>query len=108
MRRWIAAFGWVFAVLLALSPSAPAARAQEPAPIPRIGFLGTSATGPTLTFRQGLRDLGYVEGQTIEVEYRFNEGRADRLPALAAELVALTPDVLVAAGAVSAQALKAA
>src|SRR5712692_1525732 len=79
-----------------------AAEAQAPAKVPRIGFL--SARPPTdnpyfiESFRQGLRELGYVEGQNIAIEYRFAEGRPERLPALAAELVRLKVDVIVAGG----------
>ena len=75
----------------------PAVRAQQPAKIPRIGWIwnGRSAENPTemAGFRQGLRELGYVEGQNIVVDYRFSEGRDDRLADLAAELVQLRPDV---------------
>jgi putative ABC transport system substrate-binding protein len=67
--------------------------------MPRIGFLGVAnpaAWGPRLdAFRAGLRDLGYVEGKNIVVEYRFAEGQYDRLPGLAAELVRLKVDVIV-------------
>jgi putative ABC transport system substrate-binding protein len=77
-----------------------AAEAQQAAKIARIGYL-TSSLGvyPHLpeAFRQGLRDLGYVEGRNLVIEYREAEGKADRLPALAAELVALKVDVIVAA-----------
>src|SRR3954447_22835667 len=72
-----------------------------PAPrVPRIGFLGLGSTSDASTaeFLAGLRDLGYVEGQNISIEWRFAEGRADRLPELAAELVQLEPDILVAGG----------
>jgi len=78
-----------------------AAEAQQAARIPRIGFLaGNLSTGQHLAaaFRQGLRDLGYVEGRNIVIEYRDAKGETDRLPALAAELVALKVDVIVAAG----------
>jgi putative ABC transport system substrate-binding protein len=75
--------------------------AQAPAKVPRIGYLSVlSATNNPYTleaFRQGLRELGYVEGQTIGIEYRFAEGRPERLPALAAELVRLKVDVIVTA-----------
>ena len=77
------------------------AEAQQPEKIPRIGYL--SGTGdPTNpepqveAFRQGLRDLGYVEGKNILVEYRYAEGKPDRIPSLVAELVQLKVDVLVA------------
>jgi putative ABC transport system substrate-binding protein len=69
--------------------------------IPRIGFLGLNpGANPHLieAFRQGLRDLGYVEGRNVVIEYRSAEGKLERLPALAAELVALKVDVLVTGG----------
>jgi putative ABC transport system substrate-binding protein len=79
-----------------------AARAQQAAKVYRIGFLGNSTAvleadlvGP---FREGLRDLGYVEGQNILIEYRWAEGEYERFPALTAELIALRVDVIVTAG----------
>lgn len=68
--------------------------------IPRIGVLRpTSASNPyTESFRQGLRDLGYVEGRTIHIEYRYSDGHQHQLPALAAELVALKLDIIVTDG----------
>ena len=75
-----------------------AARAQQPAKVPRIGFLHYGSPGPSPevdAFRQGLRDLGYIEGKNINIEYRFASGRVERLPELAAELVHLNPDVIV-------------
>jgi putative ABC transport system substrate-binding protein len=75
-----------------------AAEAQQAAKIARIGYLTSSlGVNPHLpeAFRQGLRDLGYVEGRNLVIEYRDAEGKADRLPALAAELVALKVDVIV-------------
>src|SRR5437763_9594052 len=81
--------------------------AQQTARIPRVGFLGTSPTpGPTLAFQRGLRDLGYVEGQNIVVEYRFSDGQGERLPELGLELIDLDPELIIAAGAIHAQALK--
>jgi putative ABC transport system substrate-binding protein len=75
----------------------------------RIGFLSGGTTEQLLEdFRQGLSDLGYVEGQNIEIDERYAEGRADRLPPLATELVSLPVDVIVAAGAPAAQAARAA
>jgi putative ABC transport system substrate-binding protein len=88
-----------------------AARAQqELRKAPRIGFL-TRATDASVStqidaFRQGLRDLGWVEGKSISVEYRDAEGHADRLPALAAELVALNVDVIVTVDTPPTQAAK--
>ena len=87
------------ALLGLLSPVA--AEAQQAAKVARIGYLGdTPAAAPHLrdAFLQGLRDLGYVEGRNVVIEYRFAEGKAERLPALAAELVALKVDVIVASG----------
>ena len=83
-------------VLLAV---AVIAKAQPPTKIPRIGYLSTISlsTSPARieAFLQGLRDLGYMEGKNIVIEYRFAEGKLDRLPALAAELVRLKVDVIV-------------
>jgi putative ABC transport system substrate-binding protein len=87
------------AVLFALSVSA---EAQQPTKIPRIGFLAgnslSSLAARVEAFRQGLRELGYVEGKNIVIEWRSAEGKNDRLPALAAELVHLKVDVIVTAG----------
>jgi len=86
----------VFASGIVAAPFA--AEAQQAAKVPRIGFLaGSLAGGPHLpeAFRQGLRDLGYVEGPNVVIEYRDAEGKYDRFPALAAELVALKVDVIV-------------
>ena len=86
-----------------------AANAQQAAKIARIGYLsGSLAAGPHLpeAFRQGLRDLGYVEGRNVVIEYRDAEGKLERFPALAAELVALKVDVIVASGAPQALAAK--
>ena len=76
-----------------------AARAQQAGKVPRIGYLSPSSVGFAArdeAFRQGLRELGYVEGKNIVIEYRFAEGKFDRLPDLAAELVRLEVDVIVA------------
>jgi putative ABC transport system substrate-binding protein len=76
-----------------------AAEAQQAGNIPRIGYLAfnlkVSDPRPREAFLQGLRDLGHVEGRTLLIEYRDAEGRTERLPALAAELVALKVDVIV-------------
>ena len=88
-----------------------AAEAQPAVKAPRIGYLALNpAANPHLheAFRQGLRDLGYVEGRNVAIEYRDAEGKSERLPALAAELVALKVDVIVAPftrGALSAKTL---
>ncbi len=83
--------------------AAPFTAAAQPAiRIPRIGYLSPagSLAPPQLleAFRQGLRDLGYVEGRNVVIDYQSAEGKSERLPALAAELVALRVDVIVAAG----------
>src|SRR6266566_8681677 len=99
--------GLVLALGLTLAPLA--AEAQEAAKIARIGWLTFNvAPNPHLreAFRQGLRDLGYVEGRNLVNEYRDAEGKPDRLPALAAELVALKVDVIVAGGTLQALAAK--
>jgi putative tryptophan/tyrosine transport system substrate-binding protein len=87
-----------------------AAHAQQPKKVPRIGFLlapSRSALSERVeAFRQGLRELGYVEGQNIVIEYRYAEGKFDRLPDLAADLARLKVDVIVAAGGI--QAIRAA
>jgi len=75
-----------------------AAEAQQAAKVPRIGWLSANlGASPHLkeAFRQGLRDVGYVEGRDVVIEYRDAEGKPERLPALAAELVALKVDVIV-------------
>jgi putative ABC transport system substrate-binding protein len=77
-----------------------ASHAQQPAKVPRIGLLSPFSPSDTAlwhqAFRQGLRDLGWVEGKTISIEYRYAEGRSDRLPDLAADLVRLKVDIIVA------------
>jgi ABC-type uncharacterized transport system substrate-binding protein len=81
--------------------------ALEPKKVPRIGFLALVASSSAReVFLQGLRDLGYVEGQNIVIEYRQAAGRADRLPELASELVRLNVDVIVVVASQSALAAK--
>jgi len=73
------------------------AQAQQPTKVPRIGYVGPATTDPrTASFRQGLRDLGYMEEKNILVEYRYVGGRLDRFPDVVAELVQLKVEVLVA------------
>src|SRR6266481_2089022 len=77
--------------------------------VPRIGFLFYGASGPSPeldAFRQGLRDLGYIEGQSITIEYRFANGQVGRLPELATELVRLKLDVIVTPGTPASMAAK--
>ena len=79
---------------------AGAASAQVPAKVPRIGFLSAHTSSDTApwhqAFRLGLRDLGWVEGKTVNIEYRYAEGKSDRTPQLATDLVRLKVDVIVA------------
>ena len=86
------------------------AEAQQPKKVPRIGFLRQSSANVLWTqleaFRQGLRERGYFEGQNIAIDYRYAEGEIDRLPALAAELVRLKVDVIVASSTPAAFAAK--
>src|SRR5881397_4058765 len=95
------------AMLFALCSSA---EAQQPNKVLRIGFL--NALSPSTiaarleAFRQGLRELGYVEGKNIVVEYRWAEGKIERLPDLATELVRLKVDVIVSGGNSATQAAK--
>jgi putative ABC transport system substrate-binding protein len=95
------------AVLFALCPSASA---QEPTKMPRIGLLvavsPSAAAARIETFRQGLRELGYIEGKNIVIESRYAEGKLDRLPVLAAELVRLRVDIIVTAGGQATRAAK--
>jgi ABC-type uncharacterized transport system substrate-binding protein len=76
--------------------------AQQSPKIPRIGYLGAASYAANLTrvqaFRQGLREAGYIEGRSIVIEYRYAEGKRDRVAALAAELVRLKVDVIVTGG----------
>jgi putative tryptophan/tyrosine transport system substrate-binding protein len=85
-------------------------RAQLTAKPPRIGWIwhGRSIGPPqeVTGFRQGLKEFGYVEGQTIVVDYRFTEGRSDRIADLAAELIQTQPDVLVVVGLLVMDAIK--
>jgi ABC-type uncharacterized transport system substrate-binding protein len=95
---------WVgfLAILVVLVGCVGTAEAQQAKKVPRIGYLGASSpsTIPARieAFRQGLRELGYVEGKNIVIEWRYAEGKFDRLPALAAELVRLKVDVIATAG----------
>jgi putative ABC transport system substrate-binding protein len=86
-------------VILALAAAPLAAVAQPAGKVPKIGFLNqSSATAMARgfeAFTQDLRELGYIEGQNIAIEQRYAEGRAERLPTLAAELVSLKIDVFV-------------
>jgi ABC-type uncharacterized transport system substrate-binding protein len=86
-------------VLLTLGLMTPLVTdAQRPGKIPRIGYLGDTPGPHVEALRQGLHDIGYLEGQNLVIEYRSAEGKDERLPALAAELVGLPVDVIIAPG----------
>jgi putative tryptophan/tyrosine transport system substrate-binding protein len=97
----------LWAMLFAFCASAGA---QHRAKVPRIGFLITGspsgASSRVEAFRQACRDLGYVEGNNLTIDYRYAAGRVNRLPDLAADLLRLNPDVIVAQGASAAHAAK--
>src|SRR5437867_3057083 len=103
---WFRTFGLIVTLAILALPLPP--KAQPPAKVPRIGWLTLSAPSgsPSLldALRQGLRELGWVEGQNLAIESRNAEGQPDRLPALAAEFVRLKVDVLVVANPLAARA----
>ena len=98
-------------IVVVLVAVAVIAKAQQPKKVPQIGFLASGSPSSIVpnrkAFQQGLRELGYVEGENIIIEYRWAEGKLDRLPELATELVRLKVDVLVSgAGNSGTRALK--
>jgi putative ABC transport system substrate-binding protein len=99
-----------FLLITFLLTTAHAAEAQQAAKIPRIGYLSaiprSNNASRVESFLEGLRKLGYVEGKNLVIEWRFAEGNADRLPSLAAELVHLKVDVIVAAASPPTRAAK--
>jgi len=107
-RKW----GGIVAFSVAFAMCGAVAEAQQPKKAPRIGFLWAGTGSNPLSaprhdaFRQGLRDLGYVEGKNIVIESRFAEGKPDRYPGLAAELVRLKVDVIVTSGPAATHAAK--
>ena len=96
----------IVALALHLLAAPLAAAAQQPAKVARIGILGETRGPQWETFRQGLRDLGYIEGQTIVLEWRWSEGRVEQFPALAADLVRLGVDIIVTEGGLASLAAK--
>ena len=106
---WLRAIPLIVIVVLAILVAPLAAEAQQQGKVPRIGILTPASEASTPlweAFRQGLRELGYVEGKNIVLEYRFAAGQNERLPALAAELVRLKVDLLVTDGTLAARVAK--
>src|SRR5947208_11298071 len=99
-----------FITLFGAAAAWPLAARAQPAKAARIGFLGLVSSSSHATrvaaFRAGLRDLGWIEGRNLVIEFRWAEGNYDRLPALAEELLRLNIDVLVTHGAAGALAAK--
>src|SRR5690242_8148959 len=95
---WYRAVGSIVTLILSLLTAPLAAYTQPVGKVWRIGYLIGGSGGISEGFRQGLRALGYVEGQHITIEYREADGKLERLPDLAAELVRLPVDVLVTPG----------
>jgi putative ABC transport system substrate-binding protein len=89
-----------------LLASSYATFAQQPTKLYRIGVLGGNDGAPWQAFARGLRELGYVEGRNVTLEWRFSEGRTDRFPALADELVQSKMDIIVAGGTQAVRAAK--
>src|SRR4051794_9888081 len=106
---WYSAVGCIMTLILSLLVAPLTAHAQQPSKVPRVGVLWErSGKGPDVAaFRQGLRALGYTEGQSIVIEDRYAHGVLDRVPTLAAELLRLKVDVLAVGGTVAAQSAKA-
>src|SRR5215831_192608 len=102
MTMWGSTIGCIVTLILSLLTAPLTSSAQQAAKVPRLGLLipgSSSAFAPRIeAFRHGLRDLGYVEGRNITIEYRFAEGQYDRLPALVAELIRLHVDLMVTDG----------
>jgi putative ABC transport system substrate-binding protein len=92
----------------ALLSNVPFVEAQQPAKVPRIGYLhgGSKLDGTDEAFHQGLREFGYIEGKNVVVEYRYAKGKLDRFPDLAAELVRIKVDIIVAVSEAGARAVK--
>lgn len=99
--------GLIVTLALGILSAPLASDAQQPTKVPRIGVLWPVSDDPTLeAFRQGLRSLGYAEGQNIAIEYRYARAKDDLLPDLAAELVRLDVDVILTWGTLAARVAK--
>jgi ABC-type uncharacterized transport system substrate-binding protein len=97
-RKWAG----IVALVLTFAMCGAVARAQQPKKVPRIGYLSpfdpASDSTRVEAIRLALRELGYIEGQNIAIEYRYTEGKRDRFPELAAELVRLKVDIILVSG----------
>src|SRR6267378_8479842 len=104
---WHSAIGWIVSLALGFLAAPLEADAQPSAKVATIGYLSLAGSVPLAeAFRQGLQELGYVEGKTIAIAYRSAEGKPERLPALAAELIQLAVDVIFAQSGQVAEAAK--
>jgi putative tryptophan/tyrosine transport system substrate-binding protein len=108
MTMWCSTVGCIMMLILSLLAAPLSTEAQQPLQVHRIGLLRTGSAlsdHPSLeSFRQGLRDLGYVEGQNLVIEQRYAEGSDERLRDLAADLVQLQVEVIVAGGSAAIRA----
>ncbi len=104
--KWVG----IFAFALTFAMCGAVAQAQQAKKVPRIGYLSVLSPSSDSTrieaFRQGLRELAYVEGQSISIESRYAEGKLNRLPDLAEELVRLKVDIIVVGGSTATRAAK--
>jgi putative ABC transport system substrate-binding protein len=94
-QKWVG----IFAIALTFAMCGAVAQAQQPKKVPRIGYLASGdaarESARSEAFRLALRERGHIEGQNIAIEYRYAEGKVDRAPQLAAELVRLKVDIIV-------------
>jgi len=97
-RKWVG----VSLIAFVLVVTGPVAQAQQPKKVPRVGYISSGNTASESiraeAIRMALRELGYIEGQNVAIEYRYGEGKQDRFPELVAELVRLKVDIIVVAG----------
>ena len=106
-RKWAG----TVAIVITIAMCGAVAQAQQQQKVPRIGYVtgsgGANNPGPNIeAFRRRLRDLGYIEEKNILIEYRYVEGKLDRIPSLVAELVQLKVDVLVVGTLIGIRAAK--
>ena len=95
--KWVG----IFAIAIELTLCGAMTEAQQPARMYRLGFVSSSSRDQSPreeAFRRGLRDLGYVEAKNVVIEYRYADGRSDRLPAIFAKLIRLKVDIILTSG----------